>query len=73
VSKPRKPVRIVNIASEPGLKPKERIELLALAMQELALMQSLVIIHGPDRAAALYIQRGGHIRFDDFGEPVILR
>jgi hypothetical protein len=69
----RKPVRIANITSEPGLKTAERIKLLAMAMEELALMQSLIIIHGEQRAAARYIEAGGHIRFDDFGEPVILR
>jgi hypothetical protein len=59
-------VRIANLSSRP-----ERVELLATAMEELALAQALVLVHGEQRGAKRYIEAGGRVRFDDFGEPVI--
>jgi hypothetical protein len=45
--------------------------LLATTMTDLAVAQSLVLIHGKERGIARYIEAGGRVRFDGDGEPVI--
>lgn len=52
------------------LSPTDAVLALAVLMQELALAEALVIIHGPERGARRYIEAGGHIRFD--GDEVVL-
>lgn len=42
----------------------------AVMMEETALMQALVMIHGPDRAAERYVAAGGHLRF--MGDDVVI-
>lgn len=59
-------VRLADISSRP-----DPAELLAAAMQELALASALVLIHGEQRGAQRYLEAGGRVRFDDEGEPVI--
>lgn len=59
-------VLISNIAQEPNA-----VELLARAMEELCIAQSLVMIHGAERGAAKYKEHGGSVRFTDTGEPMI--
>jgi hypothetical protein len=65
-----KVIRITRLAAE--LPPDEAIDALAVAMEELAVAHALVIVHGPARGAERYLQAGGRVRFDDFGEPVLL-
>jgi hypothetical protein len=65
-----RPIRLSDLVTE--LPPDDAFTAVAVAMEELALAQALVIIHGKERAARLYLERGGHIRFDADGEPVIL-
>jgi hypothetical protein len=55
-----------------GLPADEKIAVLAMAMTELALAQALIGMHGQVRGARDYIDHGGHVRFDDDGEPVVL-
>jgi len=40
-------------------------------MTDLAIAQTFVMMHGKERGAARYIEAGGRVRFDDFGEPII--
>lgn len=47
-------------------------DLLAVAMEELAVAQALVIVHGQERGARRYAEIGGRVRFDRDGEPGIL-
>jgi hypothetical protein len=59
-------VRIANLSSRP-----DWAELLATAMEELAMAQALVLIDGEQGGAKRYVQAGGRVRFDADGEPVI--
>jgi hypothetical protein len=59
-------VRLADVSSR-----SDWAELLATAMEELAIAWALVMIHGDQRGAKQYIQAGGRVRFDDDGEPVI--
>jgi hypothetical protein len=54
------------------LSPDDALTAVAVALEELALMEALTMIHGRARAAQVYVERGGHVRFDDNGEPVLL-
>jgi hypothetical protein len=62
-------IRIKEISKAP-ITPKQKIDLMATAMEELALAEALRIIHG-DRWPSRYTEMGGHVRFDDENEPVI--
>jgi hypothetical protein len=63
-------IPIKDIAKE--LSGEEALAAAAMAMEEVALAEALAIIHGKARAAELYVERGGHVRFDENGEPVLL-
>lgn len=66
-------VRITELGHTPG-KAKQDINLLATAMTELAIVQALKIVHHSDAyVQKRYIEMGGHIRFNEAGEPVIWR
>lgn len=60
-------IRIKDIPNEP-----ESIELLARAFREMAIAQSLVIIHGQERGMKRYAEIGT-VKLDDDGEPCIWR
>lgn len=62
------PVRMRDLGREP-----DAIELLATAMEELAVAQALVMIHGEARGLLRYREAGGRVWFDADGEPVIWR
>lgn len=61
-------VRIADLSGDPDC-----IELLAVALEELGVARALVMMHGQERGARRYVEAGGRVRFDDDGEPVILR
>jgi hypothetical protein len=65
-----RPIKLNQLQNE--LSALDSLTAVAIAMEEVALAEALVIIHGKERAARLYIERGGHIRFDSDGDPVIL-
>lgn len=65
-------IPVAAIASWPGLKPDDRIRLLAVSISELGICQGLVIIHGPERGYAHYLNTGGQCRIDPLGNPEIL-
>jgi hypothetical protein len=52
-------------------RAKDPVELLARAMTELAVAESLTLIHGKEYAARRYAEIGGTVRFTDLGEPMI--
>lgn len=52
------------------LQPSEAIDLIARAMEELAVAEAFKMIHH-DRAEQVYIQHGGRVRFHE-GEAVML-
>lgn len=61
--------RWVKLSDLTALRSDEAIAVLALAIEELAIAQSFVLIHGQERGAERYINAGGHIRFDADGNP----
>lgn len=63
-------IRLKDIPHAATLGPGAKLVLIHHSMVELAMAQTYMIIHG-DNAAEVYVQRGGLIRFDDDGEPVI--
>ena len=63
-------VKIHEISSDPRLSADDRIRLTCVAMSELAIAQSMRIIHG-DRRAERYKERGGCVRFDEQGDPCL--
>lgn len=63
-------VRIADIVEQ--LPADEVIAALAMAMEELAIAQALVIVHGQEHGARRYVEAGGHVRFDAEGEPCLL-
>jgi hypothetical protein len=65
-----RPIKLNKVTDE--LSAMDALTAVAIAMEEVAMAEALVIIHGKERAARLYIERGGHIRFDSDGDPVIL-
>lgn len=52
--------------------PLDCIGALAIAMEELAIAQALVIVHGPEHGAKKYLDTGGRVRFDAKGQPTLL-
>lgn len=64
-------IRIGDLGKVEGLTAEHQIHLLATAMEESALAQALVLIHGTRAGLERYITTGGCVRFDDDGEPVI--
>jgi hypothetical protein len=63
-------IRIADIPRS-GLPAGRQIELVAMSMEELAVAQALVMIHGPGRGLARYAEIGGHVSVDADGAPVI--
>jgi hypothetical protein len=63
----------VRLSDLTKLPAPECVDLLAQAMEEWALAQALVVIHGPEHGWTKYVERGGHVRQDANGEPVIWR
>jgi hypothetical protein len=57
-------VKIADIGRE-----RDALELLTLAIKELAIASSLRLIHGDKTGAQRYLESGGHVRFDDEDEP----
>lgn len=53
-----------------GLTADQILDAITMALTELGIAQGLVVIHG-DRAARVYAEHGGHIRFDDDGDPCV--
>jgi hypothetical protein len=62
-------VRVSQISSS-GLTADQMLRAIEMAITELALAQALWMIHG-SRWPEVYKARGGHIRFDDAGEPCV--
>jgi hypothetical protein len=68
-SKPGQWVRIADLGKA-GLPAGRLLGLMAMTISELAIAQSLRIAHG-DNWAAMYVDRGGQVRFDSEGEPSV--
>jgi len=64
-------IPVGDIASVPGLAPEQRVALLAAALEELAVAEALIMIHGPVRGLTRYAELGGHVRVDPRGSAVI--
>lgn len=60
-------IRITDIPE----RAQDPIDLIAVALEELAICEALVLIHGPERGVARYHEAGGHVRKDEQGEVVI--
>jgi len=56
-------IPLKEIGSHPALTNDERITAVAIMLEETAVMQALVMIHGKEHGARKYIEYGGHIRF----------
>jgi hypothetical protein len=69
VSSPTEWVRIADLTRTGRDAPR----LLAIAIEELALAQALVLIHGREGGARRYLESGAQVLFDDDGEPIIRR
>lgn len=54
------------------LPTNEAVCAMTLAFEELPIAQALVIIHGKEQAAKRYKEMGGHVRYNEKGEPVVL-
>ena len=54
------------------LDSEDALSAVSLALQELCVAQALVMIHGQSHGAEVYKMHGGHVRFNEKGEPVIL-
>lgn len=67
------PGQWIRLKDVPGadLPPGRKIDLVAVALLELGVAHALTMIHGRERGAEVYAAHGGHVRFDDDGEPVI--
>jgi hypothetical protein len=63
----------VRLSDLTKLPAQEAIDLLAQALEEWALAQALVVVHGPEIGWDRYVERGGHVRQDVDSEPVIWR
>ena len=63
-------VRIRQIC-EAGLAADQVAELVAVAITELGIAEALVMMHGRVRGTQLYVAHGGHVRFDEDGEPCL--
>lgn len=63
-------IRLTDLGEE--LHGEELLAATAMALEELCIAQALAIIHGRDRAAQMYVERGGHVRFNKENEPVLL-
>lgn len=61
----------VHALTEVGLTPGQALDATVLALQELAVAQALVMVHGPRRGPERYYQLGGCIRFDTRGNPYV--
>lgn len=67
-----KNARWVRLSELHTLRFDEATAALAIAMEELAVAESFVMIHGRERAADRYIAQGGVIRFDQDGNPGLM-
>lgn len=65
-----RPILISHLADE--LAGEELIAAVAMLIQEEAIARALVLIHGPERGAQRYAEVGGHVRFTELGEPVLM-
>lgn len=50
---------------------EQKLAITTIALEELCMAQALVMIHGTQRAGQRYVEVGGHVRFDDLGNPVV--
>jgi len=63
-------IRVSGIG-DADLPDRVKIDLITVAMYELAVAQMLMLIHGRERGARLYAERGGQVRFTASGEPCL--
>jgi hypothetical protein len=63
-------IRLSDLTSLPAV---DCLDLVATALEELAIAQALALIHGQERGFSRYIEAGGHVRFDAEGDPIIWR
>jgi hypothetical protein len=65
--------RWIKIADIPrsGLPADQQLKLVATALEELAVAQALVMVHGPERGLARYAAIGGRVLPGADGAPVI--
>jgi hypothetical protein len=64
-------VRVEDVPRQSGLTDEELLAGVVLAMYELAVCQSLQMMHGKAEGFRKYVQYGGHIRFDEERRPII--
>lgn len=64
-----RPILIKDIPKK--LRGEEALAATVMAFEELAIAEGLRVIHG-DRWGLVYKMHGGHVRFDDDGEPVLM-
>lgn len=64
-------IRMDDITDHSDLSIRQKIDLLAMAMEEYALATSLIMIHGKERGLKRYWEAGGHVNYDAAGEPVV--
>jgi hypothetical protein len=64
-------VRLTDVPWLEDLTADEKIGLVAMALAELALAQSFMIIHGAELGEQKYATVSGHIRFDADGELLL--
>lgn len=65
-----RPIRLRDLMDE--LPYEDALGVTIRALEEVCIAEALAMIHGKARGAILYAERGGHVRFDDDGEPVWL-
>ena len=65
-----RPILISRLTDE--LSGEELIAAVAMAIEELGVAWALVMIHGQKRGARRYAEAGGHVRFTDLGEPMLM-
>lgn len=64
-------MRITDIAKADDLDAEAKITLMAMALEELGIAQSLVMVHGTVGGLERYKAAGGHVRIDPQGSAVI--
>lgn len=65
-------IKLSDMVTTDQLNSDQRITMAAIALEETAVMEALVLIHGKERGYDRYLGVGGHIVFDDDGEPAFV-
>ena len=65
-----RPILISRLTDE--LSGEELIAAVALLIKEEAIARALVLVHGEKRGAERYAEVGGHVRFTELGEPILM-